>query len=290
MRPFISLNLFFLSLLVIATSCTKTETEFYPETPKTLVIVSDNDPGSDIMVGILGAVKSANPGIQIQYFQSKAFDVFQGSYLLYVVVMNYPKGTCITGIVEPGASSKRIVYQAGNEFIIAPDNTLSTRILNYYPLTQCYFIENPQVLGGAQPQDLSFEEFYKRAILSMISGTPLSAFGPVCTYPQKFQVQDPVISGDTIKGEILFTDNFGNCITNIPANLMSNIPIGSVLNLTSDTTHLTTTMGVSYSSVPSGDNVCFINSSQRLELAVNYGDFSDKYHLAAGSKIALRKQ
>jgi len=276
-------------LILLITSCKKEERECNYEPPQTLVIISDNDPSSDIIVGILGAVKSAHPDMQIQYFQSKAFDVSQASYLLSMTVLDYPKGTYIAAIVEPGASSKRIVYKAGNDFILAPDNTLSTWILDIYPLTQCYFIENPLVLGGAHPGDLSFEEFYKRSVLSLISGIPPSSFGPVCANPQKFQIQDPVISGDTIKGEVLFTDNFGNCVTNIPASLMTNIPVGTVLNLTSDTTNLTITMGTTYSSVPVGDNVCFINSSQRLELAVDYGDFSGKYHIAAGSKINFNK-
>ncbi|MFZ4569915.1 MAG: SAM hydroxide adenosyltransferase [Bacteroidales bacterium] len=49
------------------------------------------------------------------------------------------------------------------------------------------------------------------------------------------------------------------------------------------------TMGVSYSSVPVGSNVCFVNSSQRLELAVNYGNFSGKFNISASSKIAIIK-
>ena len=289
MKPLMLLKTVFLLVIVFLTSCTKTETNYYPESGKTLVIVSDNDPSSDLIVGLLGAVRASDPGIEVQFYSSKAFDIIQGSYLLYVTMMNYPQGTYIAGIIEPGASSKRIVYQASNEFIIAPDNTLSTRILNYYPSTQCYFIENPQVLEGAQPETLSIEEFYKRAILSLVSGTPPSSFGPVCPNPRKFPVQDPVISGDTIKGEILFTDNFGNCVTNIPQSLVTNIPAGSVLNLTSDTTHLSITMGINYSSVPVGSNVCFMNSSLRLELAINYGNFSEKYNLAAGSKVALKK-
>jgi S-adenosylmethionine hydrolase len=276
--------------ILLFTACTKTETAYYPETSKILVIVTDNDPSSDIMVGILGAVKSSNPGMQVQIFQSKAFDVYQGSYLLSATMMSYPAGTYFAGIVEPGASSKRIVFEAGNKFIMAPDNMLSTRILYNFPTSQCYFIENPVVLGGALPKDISFEEFYKRAILSLISGTPLSNFGSACTNPLKFQIQEPAISGDTVKGEILFADNFGNCITNIPGSLVSDIGIGSVLDLISDTTQMEITMGVTYSSVPVGNNVCFINSSQRLELSVNYGNFAGKYQLGASSKIYLRKQ
>jgi len=268
----------------------KKETEYYPKSGKTLVIISDNDPASDMIVGILGAVRNANPGINVQFYPSKAFDVIQGSYLLYTAIADYSGGTYIAGIIEPGASSQRIIYQVGNETIIAPDNTLSTRVLDYYPAIHCYFIQNPAVLGGARADTLSIQEFYKRAILSMILGIVPSSFGPICTNPLKFPVQDPVISGDTIKGEVFFTDNFGNCISNIPQNLVKNIPTGTVMDLTSDTTHLSIVMGLTYSSVPVGSNVCFVNSSLRLELAINYGNFSGKYNISAGSKLALRMQ
>jgi S-adenosylmethionine hydrolase len=62
------------------------------------------------------------------------------------------------------------------------------------------------------------------------------------------------------------------------------------MDLTSDTTHLSIVMGLTYSSVPVGSNVCFVNSSLRLELAINYGNFSGKYNISAGSKLALRMQ
>lgn len=279
----------FICLFFFTTSCTKTETSYYSEPLKTLVIVTDNDPSSDIMVGILGAVRTAYPKANIEFFPSKAFNVFEGSYLFNISMQAYPKGSVIAGIVEPGAGSKRMVFATEGKLLIAPDNMLSTRILHKYPSTTCYFIENPQVLGGAEPGSLSFEEFYKRAILSLMAGTSLEVFGPVCGSPLQFPIQEPVISGDTIKGEVLFTDNFGNCTTNIPLVMVSGIPQGTVLDLASDTTHLSIVIGTSYSSVPVGNNVCFVNSSIRLELAVNYGNFSGKYNIGASSKIAIIK-
>ncbi|MCX6282690.1 MAG: SAM-dependent chlorinase/fluorinase [Bacteroidetes bacterium] len=293
MRPLKSdiFALFFL-ILLLAASCHKSEVTTPAAAARqvtNLVLISDNVPGSDMIVGITGAVRSMYPAVNIQFYQSKPFDVYDGAYLLFYSVLNYPKGTCFAGIVEPGASSRRIIYKASDVYVIAPDNTLSTRILDFYSGITCYYIENPLVLGGDQPGTLSIQEFYKRAILSLISGTELSTFGSVCATPNKFLVQDPIVSGDTIKGEILFTDNFGNCITNIPQGLVSAFPAGTVLSITSDTTHVSLVMGLTYSSVPTGSNVCFINSSLRLELAINYGNFSGKYHLGAGSRVALRK-
>ena len=276
-------------MLLFAASCNKANVTPSTKTGTTLVIVSDNEPSSEIIVGICGAVRSVNPSMEVQFYQSKAFDIPQGAYLLYYVMLNYPKGTYIAGILEPGVSSKRIVYKADDDFILAPDNMLSTRIFNYSPVSQCYFIDNPAVLQGAQPSTLSFEEFYKRAIISLISGTSLSTFGSVCQNPQKFTVQEPLLWKDTIKGEVLFVDNFGNCTTNIPQSLTSNIPLGTVYKLMSDTTTLSIVLGVNNSSVPTGNNVCFINSSQRLELSINMVNLSEKYHMVANSKVFMKR-
>ena len=54
MKPLMLLKTVFLLVIVFLTSCTKTETNYYPESGKTLVIVSDNDPSSDLIVAFSG--------------------------------------------------------------------------------------------------------------------------------------------------------------------------------------------------------------------------------------------
>ena len=277
-------------LLYCFASCKKNEAIYAPPAPGNLVIVSDNDPGSYVIVKILGAVRTSFPDIHITYLQSKQFDVFEGSFLLNTALHSFPAGTVVAGIVEPGADSKRFVFEADSRRVFSPDNTLATRILHDYPGMACYFVENPSVLGGAQPNDLSFEDFYARALCSLISGAAVSGFGPICSNPKLFPVQDPVLAGDSILGEILFTDNFGNCITNIPASLITHFPVGTALTLKSGTVSGNLVLGTTYSSVPVGDNVCFINSSKLLEVAVNFGNFSQKYNLGAGNRVQLYRR
>jgi S-adenosyl-L-methionine hydrolase (adenosine-forming) len=278
-----------LLLLILIQACTKTETSYYPAATQNLVIISDNTASSDMIVGIMGAVRSAYPTVHIDFFNSKSFDVYEGSYLLYLNLENYPAGTYIAGIVEPGAQSKRIIYQANNEIVLAPDNMLSTRILDAWPKSSCTFVNNPAVLEGSPADSLPISEFYKRAILSMLSGTPVTSFGSLCSNPQKFIVQHPEVSGDTLKGEILYTDNFGNCTTNIPKEMTADIPVGTLMNCRVDTAHLTITMGLTYSTVGVGENVCFVNGTRRLQLSINYGNFSTKYHATASSKVFIIK-
>jgi len=289
-KPLIFIEKAFISvilLLIIVASCKKEEIINQPANTVNLVIVTDNDPASYIMVRILGEVRSYFPDIQITYLQSKQFDIFEGAFLLNTAFLSFPEGTYIAGIVEPGAGSNRLVFQAGSQNVFAPDNGLSTLILHDNPGTVCYFVENSSVLGGAQPGELSFEDFYAKAICSLISGVPVSGFGTLCSIPNILPVQEPVLNGDTIAGQILFVDNFGNCHTNVPDSLIEYFPLGIVFNLKSDTIQADVELGTTYSSVPLGDNVCFINSSNLLEIAVNYGNFSNEYHLAAGDRFQL---
>jgi hypothetical protein len=277
-------------VIIFLASCNDDEFVFVPETSANLVIVTDNDPGSYIMVRILGEIRSNFPDIQITYLQGKKFDVFEGAFLINTAMQSFPDGTVIAGILEPGANSRRIVFECGSKRVFVPDNTLATLILNDYPETDCYFIENASVLGGGHPEDLSFEDFYAKAICALISGTAVSGFGSICLIPNIFEVQEAVMKGDTISGQVLFTDNFGNCTTNIPDKLISQIPVGTIFLLQSDTVQLNIELGLTYSSVPVGENVCFFNNSNLLDLSVNYGNFSEKYNIAAGSRIKLIKQ
>jgi S-adenosylmethionine hydrolase len=276
-------------LIAGAISCTKDDSVVPDKGMTDLVIVTDNDPGSYMMVKILGEVRSNYPDVNITFIESKQFDIYEGAFLLNTAFQSFPEGTAVAGIVEPGAGNQRIVFELDARRVIAPDNTLATWILYNNPDVACIYVENSSVLGDNNPEELSFEEFYAEAICSLLSGTPTSQFGSVCMNPELFQVQEPVMSGDIIYGQIAFTDNFGNCITNIPESLFSGLPVGTIFTLQSDTLPVGIELGITYSSVPVGENVCFINSSDFLELAINYGNFSETWGVSAGTIIHLQK-
>ena len=290
---FNTLQLFFGVILVLfsLTSCKDDEIITVPveSYSNNLVIITDNDPASYEMIKITGKINSSFPGIQITYLQSKQFDIYEGAFLLSTALNSFPEGTVIAGLVEPGADSKRLVYQIGSKRVFVPDNGLSTWILHDYPRTTSYFVENSSVLEGARPADLSYEDFYAYSICSLISGVPTANFGSLCPHAVTFPVQEARIDGNIIMGQVLFTDNFGNCITNIPKSIISNLPEGTVFTLSSGSVQTQIKLGSTYSSVSTGENVCFFNSSRFFVLATNYGNFSEKYHISSGAVIQLTK-
>ena len=275
-----------LFVLLMAFACTQKET-IYKYSDRTLVIVSDNNQATEMMTYIMGGVRAAYQDVEIHYFQTKPFDIKEASYLLVEAVENYPTGTYFAAIVEPGTNSERIIFETHGKRVLCPDNGICSWTVNNNPAENYYFIDDPKVY--MKSSDLSYQDFYQFAILSMLSDKPLSGFGEICTSPVVYEIQNPVFENDTTKGEVIFVDNFGNCITNIMQSDLGNAAVGDIFGVIADDSEFEITYGTTYSSVPVGDNVCFINGNTRLEMSVNYGDLSAKYNIQAGTKVFLSK-
>lgn len=256
---------------------------------KSLVVVSDFSPSSDLLIKILGQVTSKYPNFDVRFIQVKAFDFIEASYMFDLAAQTLPKGTYLVGIVDPSVEVKKYVYVADGKYIMAPDNGLSSRILYRTKADSMYFAENPELIGGDIQENLSYEEFYVSTVLSFISNIPLNKFGSAVANPVKFDIQIPKFENDTLTGEIMFTDNFGNCVTNIADTLLKNFVEGSYLKIETGSTSFFAKFGVNYSSVPTGLNVVFENSTKRLEMSVNMDNLSERYSLSAGAKLKITK-
>ena len=277
-----------LTLLIIivflSVKCTEEKTIIEHSNQKNLVILSDNDKSSDMIISLMGSVKTKYPDVNINYIQINEFDIFEASYLLDVAVNNYPDGTYFAALVEPDSATKRIVFQTGNKRILAPNNGLVSRVLKYNTIntvfnTDIEFYKN-----------LEFYDFYKQAILNLLSEKPISDFGSICENPVKYDIQEAEVVGDTVKGEILFVDNFGNCITNINSSIFEQFNVNDILHISTNKNSFFIKYGTSYTSVAENQNICFLNDTKRLEIAVDFGSMANRYNIKAGDKISVSKK
>lgn len=275
-------------VILLPFGCGKDEITNIYVTPsaKTLVFLSDFTENSDVAVTIMGSLRKTFPGLQIEYLQTSPFDVKEAAYQLELIARSYPDSTCFTGLIEPGASSERMVFEmtSGMRFLV-PDNGLASRVFRYLDTLNCYRIENPLDDTGQDPYELSIIDFYLKATQELLSGKPLAEFGSAIPDPVTYPIQDAMKVNDTIIGEIVFTDNFGNCVTNITDSLFQDLEPGVLLKVNAEYQSFFATYGSDYSAVPGGQNVVLIDRSDRIELAVCFGDISQRYALTAGTPV-----
>ncbi|MEM4260710.1 MAG: SAM-dependent chlorinase/fluorinase [Candidatus Woesearchaeota archaeon] len=277
-----------LLLILLMVACSTTDNT---SVKRTLVIISDFHLGSDLIIKIYGAVRNRYPDIEIQFFPAAPFDIKEAAYNLEVAVKNYPAGTFFICIVEPGAIGKKMVFRTDdNKKILVADNGLASRIIKYFPTFDFYYVDNQSIFDGKQYNEVSFEEYYTKATIALISDIPMKNLGSAVTNPVIYQIQEAVNEEGVVKGEILFNDDFGNCISNISSDIANNFQVGDILKIVADDkVAFYSTVGTNYGSVPNNENVCFFNSSKRLEIAANYGNISQRYGISAGTKLRITK-
>lgn len=277
-------------LIIFLNSCTEQNVVNTIGYKRTLVIMSDNDEATDLVVSMSGLVRSQFPDVAVVYIPARPFDIEESAYLLQVAAENYPPDTYFVTVVEPGAMTKKMVFQnSRGQYFLAPDNGLASRVIKLFGIDEFHYVENKDFFGGVPPMELDFNTYYNKALIAMLRGEKLESFGEKITQPVTFPIIEPSVENGIIKGEILFSDLFGNCVTNISKMHVKDLNVGEFIKIRHKGGSFLATFGYNYGSVPVGQNLAFINGSGRLELAVNYGNIKSRYALKAATAVEIIK-
>jgi S-adenosyl-L-methionine hydrolase (adenosine-forming) len=200
----------------------------------------------------------------------------------------FPKGTIHLVVIDPGVGGKRraVAMEAAGHFFVGPDNGVFGAIADeighetLIELTEKkYFL--PQVGASFHGRDI-----FAPVAAHLANGTALSSFGPAITHLERLDIPKPRPAPDgSITGELLWSDRFGNLVTNISAPMLpaSDLQIeiaGRKIGKLSRT----------YSDAAPGELIAMIGSLGNLEIAVNEGSAAVELGAAASEKITVRPQ
>ena len=238
---------------------------------------------SDAYVGVMkGVILSVNPNAQIVDITHAIppQDIHEAAFLIYSVYPYFPTGTIHTIVVDPGVGSERraIVYQTDRAFFVCPDNGILTYLLQE--------VGHEEVPAGnvvaIQNRDYCLPEvsntFHGRDIFAPVAAhlslrVPLAELGPPVQDLVRLSIPTPHVSKDTIIGQIVKIDAFGNAITNISESML----VGGTApyEITVGNTRLTR-INRAYAESEIGESLAIIGSFGALEIAVN-GDSAERH-------------
>jgi hypothetical protein len=198
--------------------------------------------------------------------------VFQGAYLLKESFSYFPVGTVHVVVIDPGVGSNRriIAVNAAGHFFTGPDNGIFWPIIEkfkdatIYELTENkYFL--PRVTSTFHGRDI-----FAPVAAHISLGLDIHQLGRAVSDPEKLEMPLPFRHDNTLTGQIIRIDNFGNLITNITVDdlvgfLGNNEP---VIYSGKNKIH---GLSKTYSERERGELLAIINSSNQLEVAVNMG-------------------
>lgn len=257
-----------------------------------ITLTTDFGTGSHYVAAAKGVILALNPEVRILDLSHDipAQDLREAAFFLTATLPYFPPDTLHVVVVDPGVGSERaILYvEFANLRLLVPDNGCWT-----------WLIEG----GRRKPRVIRLTEkrfwrgrisptFHGRDIFAPVAanlslGLDPRELGPIVSDWVRLDRPAPRHESNTIAGEVIYVDRFGNLITNIPGEALirddrpKHIRIEGV-----EVPHIVRT----YSDVEPGTLVALVSSSEWLEVAVNQGDAARQLDARIGTPVTIEWQ
>lgn len=249
------------------------------------------DPLSGIMKGIILGINPEVTIVDISHGVEK-YNIKEAALTIGMSYRNFPAGTVHVVVTDPGVGSSRkpILVATEDYYFIGPDNGVFTMVydeaerLEVIHLTaEHYFLPNRSMTFHGRDIFAPVAAWLSKGVAITNLGDPVSDYStihmPKPTMPTK----------NTIDGEIIYIDHFGNAISNIKySDLISLMGEGG------DKKGLKVLMKGRqieikdyYAQGADGDIYAILNSMNYLELFVYREDASKKFNIKVGDSLGV---
>lgn len=180
----------------------------------------------DHFVGALkGKILTENPEVQIIDISHEIdlFNIVEASYVINASYHSFSKGTVhLIGVdSERTIETKHIALQWNDHFFVCADNGILSILTQKIKPQKIVEIN----IHDRLPEGSSSIDVFVKVACHLAKGGALSVVGKEISEIKVVNELQAVVSSDlnTIKGNIVYIDHFGNCITNISQKLFNEI-------------------------------------------------------------------
>jgi S-adenosylmethionine hydrolase len=251
-----------------------------------ITLTTDFGEDSPYVAAMKGVILTINPAARIVDLshQIPPQDLRHAAFFLAESIPCFPAEAIHVAVIDPGVGSERALLYVEMQSIrlLVPDNGCWT-MLQDQPRRVI------QLTNRRYWRSYISSTFHGRDILAPVAahlslGIDSFSLGPVVNEWQRLETKAPRRLQDTLAGEVIFVDHFGNLITNIPGDWVPE-HITSVQMGESDCHQLDRVR--TYCDRPSGHLVGLVSSSGLFEIAIVQGNASAHLHAAVGTPILL---
>lgn len=229
-----------------------------------------------------------------------------GAVILQDSYAYFPRGTVFLSVVDPGVGSARkpVAVAAGDYYFVAPDNGLLSYTLDDLEIQAVVTLDNPDYQLPGVSYTFHGRDIFAPAAAHLAAGIPLKALGTSIQGIRRLPPPRLEIGHDTITGEVLYADHFGNLITSIgrlrwtTENELELQPRAGATTTPVRFDARAATVGIgdhalssihhAYSEVDPNVTLALVGSSGRLEIAVNGGSAAAQFATCINQSITLK--
>jgi hypothetical protein len=239
--------------------------------PRIITLTTDFGVGSPYVAAMRGVILSINPAatlVDITHAISPQ-NIREGALALDQATRWFPADTIHVAVVDPGVGmSRKIVYaRIAEHHFIAPDNGLLSRLALRTRPSTIITVTEPEFWLPAVSATFHGRDIMAPLAARLSLGLEPSKLGPPQAGLVELRWPEARVSGKKIDGLVQSIDSFGNLITNIPADALTNVPRGEDTAVVCDE-HETRGIFTAYGEQPPMTLIALVGSSGHLELAI----------------------
>jgi S-adenosylmethionine hydrolase len=175
----------------------------------------------DYFVGAMkGVIVSANPAAVIVDITHEVppQDIRAAAFNLLATYKDFPSGTIHLAVVDPGVGSHRrpILMECAEQVFVGPDNGLFSWICQREGHFLARHLTNEKFFKHPKSATFHGRDVFAPVAAALSRGVPAEEFGPVIDDAIVLESLTPTVNDDgTLVAAIIHIDRFGNCITNL---------------------------------------------------------------------------
>ncbi|MBY0244905.1 MAG: SAM-dependent chlorinase/fluorinase [Sphingobacteriaceae bacterium] len=213
------------------------------------------------------------------------FDISNAAFVLKNAFPYFPEKTVhLIGIDSVyNEDNKYVAIKYKNHYFVGADSGIFSILFDEEP---------EEIVEISIVQNLKFLHFplldiLVKAATSIAEGKKLSEIGTPLEDIKRRMLMQPIVSGNIIRGVVIYIDSFNNVITNITKDLFASAQKGRnfVIHLSKHET--INQLSWHYNEVTEGEKLCLFGLSNHLEIAINKGKANTLLGLPLGQNILI---
>jgi S-adenosyl-L-methionine hydrolase (adenosine-forming) len=259
------------------------------------IITLTTDFGSkDPFVGVMkGVMLNINPLITIIDITHNISpqNISEAAIAVEASFSYFPHNTIHVVVVDPGVGSDRrpLIVSADYHYFIGPDNGIFSRIYKKSESLDVFHVTAEHYFLPRRSATFHGRDIFAPVAAWLAKGIHLERFGDPITDYVTLPLPAPVfLQENTIEGEVVYIDSFGNLITNIRDTMLNDLlskkPAGNVTVTVSDRE---APVKACYAASADKKLCSIIDSFNYLELFVNGGNAATEFGISVGEKVRV---
>jgi len=271
-------------------------TAAFTEGPPTIAFMSDFGTIDDSVALCKGVMIGIEPEARIIDIthEVQPYSVTDAARFLAGSVPYFPPETVFVVVVDPGVGSARkpiVVKSKKNQYFVLPDNGLITLVEDTDGIEGIRAITNEKwMIGRALSSTFHGRDIFSPAAAHLAKGDDWTDVGPELKEHVRLELHHPLVTDNSISGEIIALDGpFGNLVTNITAEDFETLhyPLNQLVHARIQSRDIRIPFAKTFSDVPIGKPLFYIDSRGRLAAAINQGNFGKSYRIAPPQPIVV---